>query len=181
MDDLAGLYQHLIEDAVPDWRGHDGLNGTPRRAAKAWRELTAGYHEDCPHLTTFEDAHDEIVLVAPIPFASMCEHHLLPIVGVVHVAYIPNGRILGLSKFPRLIRWYARRLQVQERLTTQIADHLCRELSPVAVGVVARAEHFCMSIRGAHVPGALTTTSVMRGAFRDKPEARAEALGLMGL
>jgi GTP cyclohydrolase I len=157
------------------------LAGTPARAACAWRELIAGYELEV-ELTTFDaDGYDEIVAVSGIPFYSLCEHHLLPFHGEAHIAYLPSDRILGLSKFARLVELYARRLQTQERLTAQIADHLAAALEPRAVAVVLRAEHLCMTMRGVRAAGATTTTSVMRGAFRDKPEARAEALDLIGV
>ena len=156
----------------------EGLASTPRRAGDAWLELMRGYGED-PELTTFDaDGYDEIIAVTRIPFYSLCEHHLLPFHGFADIAYLPAGRILGLSKFARVVDMYARRLQVQERLTTQIADHLVEALEPQGVAVVLGAEHLCMSMRGAQVPGTITRTSVVRGAFRDKPAARAEAFAL---
>jgi GTP cyclohydrolase I len=151
---------------------------TPARAARAWSELTAGYAAE-PDLTSFDaEGYDEIVAVAGIPFYSLCEHHLLPFHGTAHIAYLPDGRILGLSKFARLVDVYARRLQVQERLTSQIADRLDAELAPQGVAVVLEAEHLCMTMRGVRAAGSVTRTSVMRGVFRSKPEARAEAFDL---
>lgn len=182
---LEGAYRTLLE-AAEGFGGaeRDGLRDTPARAARAWADLTAGYTQQPPVLRTFEATHDEVVAVAPIPFYSLCEHHLLPFHGQVYVAYLPGERILGLSKFARVVHHFARRLQVQERLTTEIADYLEEGLAngtPCGgLAVVVKAEHLCMSMRGAQVPGAITTTSVMRGAFRDKPEARAEVLGLLG-
>lgn len=178
-DDLRNAFRALIHHAEGPTANRDGLIETPHRAAKAWRELTAGYHADPPDLKTFEADHDEIVVVAPIPFYSLCEHHLLPFHGSARIAYIPRDRILGLSKFARVTEYYARRLQVQERLTSQIAEHISDVLDPVAVGVIVRAEHLCMAMRGVEVPGAVTTTSVMVGAFRDDPAARQEALQLL--
>lgn len=182
---VEGAYVSLLLAAEGYSADREGLAETPRRAAQAWKQLTAGYREPPPELTTFEADHDEVVVVAPIPFYSLCEHHLLPFHGEAFVAYLPNQRILGLSKFARVVEHFARRLQVQERLTTQVADYLEAGLSNGGavrgLGVVLKAEHLCMSMRGAQVPGAITTTSVMRGAFRDKPEARAEVLGLMGV
>lgn len=179
-------YAELLDD-VPD-RDMEGTERTPARAAKAWRELTRGYSDPAPELTTFEARHDELVVVAPIPFFSLCEHHLLPFHGRAYIAYLPGGRIVGLSKFARVVHYYARRLQVQERLTTEIADHLERGITdavggkgPKGLAVVLKAEHLCMSMRGAQVAGAITTTSVMRGAFREQVSARAEVLGLMGV
>lgn len=201
MEDLGLAYQHILKDATG--RDEEGTAETPGRAARAWCELTRGYHEDPPHLKTFEARHDELVVVAPISFFSLCEHHILPFHGRAYIAYIPQGRVVGLSKFARVVDHFARRLQVQERLTTEIADYLqagirgpcicdnrsgqgghtpaCAAGKPKGIAVVLKAEHLCMSMRGAQVPGAITTTSVMRGAFRDQPESRAEVLGLMGL
>lgn len=178
-DELRHAYRTMLMEAEGEDANRDGLRDTPKRAAKAWLELTRGYRTPAPELRTFEADHDEIVAVAPIPFYSLCEHHLLPFHGTAHVAYLPGERILGLSKFARLVDWYARRLSVQERLTSQIADHLTDALSPGGVAVVLRAEHLCMTMRGAQVPGAITTTSVLRGTFRDQPAARAEVLDLL--
>lgn len=189
---LEAAYRRLIVDAEGvDRRGawgypEDGVTDTPQRAAAAWQDLTRGYREPLPELRTFEAEHDEVVVVAPISFYSLCEHHLLPFHGTAHLAYLPRKRLLGLSKFARVVDHFARRLQVQERLTTQVADYLEGGLSnggtgPRGLAVVLKAEHLCMAMRGAQVPGAITTTSVMRGVFRDKPEARQEVLGLMGM
>jgi GTP cyclohydrolase I len=154
---------------------------TARRAADAWTELTSGYTAE-PELTTFPaNGYDEIVVVSGIPFYSLCEHHLLPFHGHAHIAYLPGDRILGLSKFARLVDMFARRLQVQERLTHQVASQLQHVLEPRAVGVVMQAEHLCMAMRGVCVPGTRTTTSVMLGRFRDSTAARAEVLGLLGV
>jgi GTP cyclohydrolase I len=181
----TAFWNLLVEAEGLEGAQRDGLLDTPARAARAWADLTAGYREEPPELRTFEATHDEVVAVAPIPFYSLCEHHLLPFHGRAYVAYLPGERILGLSKFARVVNHFARRLQVQERLTTEIADYLEVGLSngapPRGLAVVIKAEHLCMSMRGAQVPGAITTTSVMRGAFRDKAEARAEVLGLMGV
>lgn len=177
MEEVA--YEALLSSVEPDRR--PGTAHTPARAAAAWRELTSGYDAD-PTLTVFPaDGYDEIVAVAPLPFYSLCEHHLLPFHGSAHIAYLPGDSILGLSKFVRLVDVYARRLQVQERLTAQIADHLLAALQPRAVAVVLRAEHLCMSMRGVQKAGALTTTSVVRGRFRESGAARAEAFRLMGV
>jgi GTP cyclohydrolase IA len=160
----------------------DELLETPGRAAKAWGELTSGYAVDVPGLFKTFDAsgYDEMVVVRDIPFASLCEHHLLPFYGRAAVAYIPDGRIVGLSKLARLVDAYARRLQVQERLTNQVADALMEHLTPVGAAVIMEAEHLCMSLRGARTPGAITVTSALRGAIFTKPEARAEAMSLLG-
>jgi GTP cyclohydrolase I len=159
----------------------DELRETPARAAKAWAELTSGYDVDIEGLFKTFDAsgYDEMVVVRDIPFHSLCEHHLLPFSGKAAVAYIPDGRIVGLSKLARLVDAYARRLQVQERLTNQIIDALMEFLQPSGAAVLMQAEHLCMSLRGAKVPGSVTVTSSLRGAIFENPEARAEALSLM--
>ena len=181
MDDLSdGPDMRRIETAVreilaavgenPD---RDGLQATPARVARMLAETLSGLREDPrAHLTTtFEADHDEIVLVCDIPFSSTCEHHMVPFLGHAHVGYLPgpDGRITGLSKIARLVDGYARRLQVQERLTTQIAIALETVLEPAGVIVVLEAEHMCMSIRGVRKPGAVTMTSAVRGHFRDDP------------
>jgi GTP cyclohydrolase I len=175
-ESVADLYRALLS-TVPDRTPLD----TPARAEAAWVELTSGYFA-APDLTTFAaNGYDEIVAVSGIPFYSLCEHHLLPFHGVAHVAYLPADRILGLSKFARLVHVHTRRLQVQERLTMEIADHLDQTLSPRGVAVVLQAEHLCMAMRGVQTPGTTTTTSVMRGRFRESDSARAEVLGLLGV
>jgi GTP cyclohydrolase IA len=177
----AAVRELLI--AIGEDPDRDGLQATPGRVARMFAEVIAGTNEDpSQHLTTtFEADHDEIVLVRDIPFASMCEHHLLPFIGRAHVGYIPgsDGRITGLSKLARLVDGFARRLQVQERLTSQIANAVQQVLDPAGVIVVLEAEHLCMSIRGAAKPGATTVTSAIRGHFRDDPRGRAEALSLI--
>lgn len=150
---------------------------TPRRLVHAYAELLTVPDFD---LTTFDNAagYDELVLVADIPVRSLCEHHLLPFYGVAHVGYLPGDRILGLSKFARTVEFFARRAQTQERLTTQIADHLQERLKPRGVGVVIEAEHSCMSFRGARAEGARTVTAALRGHLREDPSARNEFLSL---
>jgi GTP cyclohydrolase I len=169
--------------AVGEDPDRDGLLDTPARVARMLAETLAGIHEDPRrHLTTtFEAGHDEIVLVCDIPFSSTCEHHMVPFLGQAHVGYLPgeDGRITGLSKIARLVDGYARRLQVQERLTTQIAVALETVLEPRGVIVVLEAEHMCMSIRGVRKPGVNTITSAVRGVFRDDVRARTEALSLI--
>ena len=166
--------------AIGEDPGRDGLQDTPRRVAAMYGELFAGFHEDpAQHLTvTFAADHDEMVMVRDIPFASLCEHHLVPFIGKAHVAYIPgdDGRITGLSKLARLVDGYARRLQVQERMTTQVADALQGALDPKGVLVVVEAEHLCMSMRGVKKPGTTTITSAVRGLFRTDASTRAEAM-----
>lgn len=160
----------------------DGLQETPFRFIKALAEHTTGYREDpAQHLTkTFDVDHNDIVLVKDIPFNSLCEHHLAPFVGKVHIAYIPSDKITGLSKFGRTVEGYAKRLQVQERLTQQIADAIQDTLNPQAVAVIIEAEHTCMSGRGIKKHGATTVTSTMRGLFKENATARGQVLSLLG-
>jgi len=171
------LLRYLGEDI-----DRDGLIETPSRVVKALRELTSGYRSKSPReiLKTFDnDGTRDLIVVKDIPFYSLCEHHMLPFFGVAHVAYIPGDRIVGLSKFARLVDLYARRLQVQERLTAQIADALDEVLNPAGVFVIVEAEHFCMAMRGVQKPGSRTATSAIRGVFKENVGARAEALTLM--
>ncbi|HYN85421.1 MAG TPA: GTP cyclohydrolase I FolE [Pyrinomonadaceae bacterium] len=172
----------LILEGVGEDTARQGLLETPRRVAEMYAELTSGMREDPQaHMTPLPgDKHDEMVIVKDIHFASVCEHHLAPFVGRCHIAYIPkNGRIVGLSKLARLVETFARRLQVQERLTSEIADTLFDGLQPVGVMVVMEAEHTCMSVRGVKKPGAVTITSAIRGGFRKDPRTRAEAMSLI--
>ena len=172
-----------ILEAIGEDPERDGLQRTPARVAAMYEEIFSGLHENPgQHLTvTFEAQHDEMVMVRDIPIFSACEHHLTPFHGMAHVAYIPGdeGMITGLSKIARLVDGFARRPQVQERLTTQVADALGDALKPNGVLVVLEAEHLCMSIRGVKKPGALTVTSAVRGHFRDDARARAEAMGFV--
>jgi len=172
-----------ILEAIGEDPDRDGLIDTPARVAKMYGEIFSGLGEDPgEHLkVTFEAQHDEIVMVKDITVYSLCEHHLLPWFGQAHVAYIPNadGRITGLSKLARLVDGYAHRPQVQERLTTQVADTLDAVLDPRGVLVVVEAEHLCMSMRGIRKPGATTVTSAVRGVFRSSVAARAEAMGFI--
>ena len=174
----AAVSEILI--AIGEDVDRDGLVNTPNRVANMYEELFSGLHDDpARHLeVTFAAEHDEMVMVRDIPFASLCEHHLVPFLGKAHVAYIPaeDGRITGLSKLARLVDGYARRLQVQERMTTEIADAIDKVLAPRGVLVVIEAEHLCMSMRGVKKPGTLTITSAVRGLFRDDPRTRAEAM-----
>jgi GTP cyclohydrolase I len=155
----------------------ENLAETPRRMARALIEMTSGSDFE---LTTFpnDEGYDELVLVRDIPVQSVCEHHMLPFVGVAHIGYLPGDRILGLSKFARMVDLHARRPQTQERLTKRVSDHLQGELQPRGVGVVIEAEHTCMSLRGARAAGARTTTSALFGLLRDDPRSRAEFLAL---
>ena len=160
-----------------------GLQDTPARVARAYHEMFAGLYTDPDSVldTTFDEQHDEMIVVKEIPLYSTCEHHLVSFHGVAHVGYIPgeNGRVTGLSKIARVVDLYARRPQVQERLTGQIADALMRKLDPRGVIVVVEAEHLCMAMRGVRKPGAVTTTSAVRGQFKSNPASRAEALDLI--
>ena len=173
------LVRELL-DAIGEDPNREGLLETPRRVADMYVELFEGVEADPgEHLrVTFEAGHDEMVMVRDIPFTSLCEHHLVPFVGLAHVAYLPGpeGRITGLSKLARLVEGYARRLQVQERMTTEIVEAMERELKPRGSIVVIEAEHFCMSMRGVKKAGATTVTSAVRGAFRSDAASRAEAL-----
>ncbi|MDQ3306381.1 MAG: GTP cyclohydrolase I FolE [Actinomycetota bacterium] len=169
--------------AIGEDPDRDGLERTPARVADMYAEVFAGVSADPgDHLAvTFAADHDEMVMVRDIDLVSMCEHHLVPFVGKAHVAYVPSedGRLAGLSKLVRLVEGYARRPQVQERLTSQVADTLDRILSPRGVLVVVEAEHLCMSMRGVRKPGATTVTSAVRGLFRDNPATRAEAMAFI--
>jgi GTP cyclohydrolase I len=161
--------------------GHDPeaehLEQTPHRVARAFEELLTPAHFD-PTCFPNDEGYDELVMVRDIPFHSLCEHHLLPFVGVAHVAYLPKDRILGLSKLARIVELHSRALQVQERMTQQIATWLQEQLDPRGVGVVLEAEHMCMRLRGVRTPGTMTVTSALRGTLRDDPRTRTEFLDL---
>ncbi len=167
--------------AIGEDPDREGLIETPRRVADSYAELFAGLHDDPRrHLAvTFDEQHKEMVVLRDIPFASVCEHHLLPFTGRAHIGYIPHGRVVGLSKLARLVDGYARRPQVQERMTSEIADAIMEELQPDGCGVVIEAVHTCMTIRGVQKPGAEMVTSAMRGGFRRRPATRAEFLGIV--
>lgn len=173
----------LILEGIGEDPTREGLQKTPARVAKMYEEICAGLTEDpTRHFeTTFDEGHEEMVLVGDIPFYSICEHHLVPFFGQAHIAYIPakDGQICGLSKLARLVDSFAKRPQVQERLTSQIADTLVSELHPQGALVVLEAEHLCMSMRGVKKPGSKTTTSAVRGIFESNPVTREEALSLM--
>jgi GTP cyclohydrolase IA len=172
----------MLLEGIGEDPDRPGLKETPRRVAAMWQELTAGMGqraEDIAKPIPLED-YDEIILMRDIPLVSMCEHHLVPFIGKAHVAYLPKkNRVTGLSKLARIVEMEARKLQVQERMTNAIADDIVRTLEPRGVMVVVEAEHLCMTIRGAHKPGVVTVTSVVRGVFRAKPATRAEALALI--
>ena len=180
--ELVARGVRMILEGIGEDPDRAGLQDTPRRVAEMYAELTAGMREDpTPHVAPLPgDTHDEMVIVKDINIASICEHHLAPFVGRCHIAYIPkNGRIVGLSKLARLAEVFARRLQVQERLTSQIANTLYEGLKPLGVMVVIEAEHTCMTLRGVKKPGAITITSTVLGGFRKDPRTRAEAMALI--
>jgi len=159
----------------------EGLQRTPARVASALRWMTQGYGSSAEEVVgsgIFKEEHDNMIMVRDIELYSMCEHHMLPFFGKAHVAYIPNGKIVGLSKIPRIVDVYAQRLQVQERLTEQIAEGLCRVINPAGVGVVIEAFHLCMMMRGVQKQNSKTITSALRGAFREDPKTRDEFLRL---
>ena len=180
-----------VADAVRTlirWAGDDptreGLVDTPNRVARAWKEYARGYDEDpAVHLhRTFEEVggYDEIVLLRDIPFQSHCEHHMAPIIGKAAIAYLPRDRVVGISKLARVLHGFARRLQVQERLTAEVADCIWNNLHPLGVAVVIEASHACMSARGVNTPGVMMTTSRIMGCFREDNRSRREVFGLMG-
>jgi GTP cyclohydrolase I len=173
------LFEDVFEINNPEALASLDLTNTPARWLKMMEELTTP--EDFT-FTTFESDHDEMILASPIPFYSLCSHHIIPFIGSAHVAYIPQGKIAGLSKLARTVQYFMKGLWVQEDLTATIADYLVNRLDPLGVAIVMRAEHLCMTIRGAQSPGTQTTTSVMRGVFADHSrQARAEFLRLVSL
>jgi GTP cyclohydrolase IA len=177
MDEIRSILTKLGED--PD---RDGLKNTPKRVDAALRYLTSGYAQDPDELLNaalFEVAYDEMVIVKDIEVFSLCEHHLLPFFGKAHIAYIPNGQVVGLSKIPRLVDMYARRLQVQERLTMQIATTINEKIHPRGVAVVVEAQHLCMIMRGVEKQNSVAVTSSMLGAFKDDQNTRNEFLNLV--
>src|ERR1700761_1405616 len=180
-----------VEEAVRTllrWVGDDpdreGLVDTPKRVARAWKEYCSGYVEDPAHhlSRTFREVggYDEVVLLKDIPFQSHCEHHMAPIIGVASIAYLPRDKVVGISKLARVLHGFARRLQVQERLTAQVADAIWEHLQPKGVAVVIEASHACMTARGVSTPGVMMTTSRMMGTFREDERSRREVLALMG-
>jgi GTP cyclohydrolase IA len=178
---LRDLYCRLLTEIGED-TDRVGLWRTPHRAAKALEYLTSGYTQNIEKVLNgaiFEEKYDEMVLVKDIDFFSMCEHHLLPFFGRAHIAYIPNGKIVGLSKLPRIVDVFARRLQVQERMTREIADTIEKYLDPTGVAVVCEARHMCMMMRGVEKQNSVTVTSAMLGAFK-QPQTRAEFMTLIG-
>jgi GTP cyclohydrolase I len=167
--------------AVGEDPKREGLQGTPKRVANMYAELLAGMqHDPKEHVTSvFHERYDEIVLLRDVPFYSVCEHHMMPFIGKVHIAYLPDGKVLGVSKLARIVDCFARRLQVQERLTSQVADFLMGNLKPKGAAVVIEASHSCMTIRGIKKPGSVMVTSALRGIFIRDPRSRSEVLGLM--
>jgi len=170
-----------ILSAVGEETEREGLKGTPGRVARMYAELLAGMREDPKeHIrSVFTENYDEIVLLRDIPFYSICEHHLMPFIGSAHVAYLPTGTVLGVSKLARIVDCFARRLQTQERLTYQIADFIMSSLKPQGVAVVLEASHSCMTIRGIKKPGSMMVTSALHGIFKRDPKSRSEVLSLM--
>jgi GTP cyclohydrolase IA len=178
---FADLVREMISRLGED-PGREGLSRTPERVERAYQFLTKGYNEDPEQLlksALFTVTYDEMVIVKDIEMFSLCEHHILPFFGKVHIAYIPNGKVIGLSKLPRLVEIFARRLQVQERLTTEIAETLMKVVEPQGVGVVVEARHLCMMMRGVEKQHSATVTSAMFGCFRDEKETREEFLSLI--
>ena len=180
-DEIQGLVEQLLGLLGED-PARNGLAKTPERVAKAFRFFTEGYQQDPVQTLNgaiFPIEYDEMVVIRDIDFFSLCEHHLLPFYGKCHVAYLPNGRIVGLSKIPRLVEVYSRRLQVQERLTVQIAEALQQKLNPQGVAVVMEARHLCMMMRGVETPNAVAVTSSMQGVFQSQQQTREEFLNLI--
>lgn len=177
---IAQAVREIIE-AVGEDQSREGLRDTPKRIAALYEELFSGLQQDPNTVLTsgFEEAHKEMVILRDIPFYSMCEHHFLPFHGRAHVGYVPNGRIVGASKIARAIDILARRPQLQERLTSQLADSIVSSLNPEGVAVIIQAEHLCMTMRGVEKPGTLMVTSAMRGCFRRQSVTRSEFLALV--
>ncbi|MCS7052297.1 MAG: GTP cyclohydrolase I FolE [Ignavibacterium sp.] len=181
LDNIQILIKELLSEIGED-PNREGLIRTPKRVAEAYQFLCSGYTKDIEQVLNdaiFTEKYDEMVLVKNIDFYSLCEHHLLPFYGKVHVAYIPNGKIVGLSKIPRIVEVFSRRLQVQERMTQQIADTLDKYLEPIGVAVVSEAYHMCMMMRGVEKQNSSATTSAMHGIFKDDEKTRNEFLNLI--
>jgi GTP cyclohydrolase I len=173
------LFEEFIKQLWPNWEDDEHLKDTPRRVVKMYREFFQP--GEPPNATLFDAAESEMVIVKNIPFYSLCAHHWLPFFGIATVGYLPNGKIIGLSKIPRVVKYFAAGPQVQEKLTTEIADHIMHgipDFNPVGVGVVLQATHFCMEMRGVETPGVTTTTSAVRGTFKDDPMQKSEFLSL---
>jgi GTP cyclohydrolase IA len=181
LDRLAGLYRELL-DAIGEDLDREGLRRTPERAARALEFLTQGYRQDLEQIingAVFQSTASEIILVKDIELYSMCEHHLLPFIGRAHVAYIPNGKVIGLSKVARIVDVFARRFQIQENLTAEIAESLMRCLEPSGVAVVVEAKHLCMMMRGVEKQNSVMKTSCLLGVFKDDARTRSEFLSLL--
>jgi len=181
LEKVQGLVETILNE-IGENPEREGLLKTPKRVAKAYEYLTAGYHKDINKVLNdaiFTENYDEMVLVKDIDFYSMCEHHMLPFFGKVHIAYIPDGKIVGLSKLPRIVDVFARRLQVQERMTKEIADTINQYLKPKGVAVVSEAYHMCMMMRGVEKQNSSTTSSSMLGVFKEDPKTRLEFLSLI--
>ena len=180
-ESIAGHIRRIIQ-AIGENPERDGLRRTPERFEKAFRFLTSGYHQDPEKLLNgamFSICYDQMVIVKDIEFYSLCEHHLIPFFGKCHVAYIPDKKVVGLSKIPRLVNMFARRLQIQERLTNQIANAIQQKITPLGVGVVVEARHLCMVMRGVEKESSQTVTSAMLGSFKENPKTREEFLALI--
>jgi len=181
MKGMEGAVTNILKEIGEDPE-RQGLKQTPFRVAKMYREVTRGYHANPDKLINnaiFDVEYDEMVVVTNIEFYSMCEHHMLPFIGVAHVGYIPNGKVVGLSKIPRIVDMFARRLQIQENMTVQIANLLCKHLNPDGVGVVVEAQHMCMMMRGVQKDKAKMVTSALLGSFKDDDKTRSEFLHLI--
>jgi len=179
---LASHYADILSDLGEDLE-RDGLKDTPERAAKAMQFLTRGYHQTLDEVVNgavFDSDNDEMVIVRDIELYSLCEHHMLPFIGKCHVAYLPTGKVIGLSKIARIVDMFARRLQIQENMTKQIAEAVMQVTNASGVGVIIEAKHMCMMMRGVEKQNSTMTTSVMLGAFRSKPATRTEFLKLIG-
>ncbi len=182
--DLERIRKAVVEIllAIGEDPEREGLRHTPERVARMYQEILCGLHTDPAKVleVSFQEDHQEMVLLKDIPFYSICEHHLLPFHGKAHIGYIPSGRVVGISKLARVVEIFARRPQLQERLTSQIADCIMENVKPHGVGVVIEAEHLCMTMRGIRKPGSIVVTSANRGIFRTRQETRAEFLSLIG-
>lgn len=170
-----------IIEVIGDNPTRSGLKETPDRVIKSWEELYRGYKQDPAEVfKVFDENHDEMVVLKDVEFYSMCEHHMLPFFGRAHIGYLPLGKVIGVSKLARLLDVFARRLQIQERLGSQVVDALMEHLKPKGAGIILEAQHFCMTCRGVNKQNSVMTTSSLRGAFRDDPATRAEFLSLIG-
>lgn len=181
-NELENITERLLSLIGEDPQ-REGLLRTPLRVAKAWQDLTEGYSMSVDKIVNnaiFSETYDEIVSIKNIPFYSLCEHHMLPFYGIANIGYIPNGKVIGLSKIPRIVDMFSKRLQLQERLTTQIAECLQEILEPKGVAVVMEGFHFCMMMRGVEKQACTTVTSCMLGAFRNNPQTRSEFMTLCG-